>query len=127
LINAPLSTASNVAQLLRGYTVPTGTTQTYSGPASSYGASPLAQIAGLATLFGTGSNGGTSPIQGILKTFGLNNAVLPENASAQQISDYFKQGQNTTGDTTDVAPLIPQSNFGDFGDSSNNLQMNVGG
>jgi hypothetical protein len=113
LINAPLSTASNVAQLLRGYTVPTGITQTYSGPASSYGASPLAQIAGLATLFGTGSNDGTSPVQGILKTFGLNNAVLPENASAQQISDYFKTGQNTVDNT------ISQSDFGELGQYKN--------
>jgi hypothetical protein len=115
LINAPLSTASNVAGLLRGYTVPTATTQTYSGPASSYGASPLSQIAGLATLFGASGSGGTSPIQGILKTFGLNNSVLPENATPQQIADYFKTGQNTTGDTTDLAPSELQGNWGSLG------------
>ena len=67
LINAPLTTANNVSQLLKGYTVPTGTTQTYSGPASSYGASPLSQIAGLATLFGSSGTNGISPVAGIYK------------------------------------------------------------
>jgi hypothetical protein len=116
LINAPLTTAGNVAQLLKGYTVPTGTTQTYSGPASSYGASPLAQIAGLGSLFASGY-GGKSAVQGLMGAFGLNNSVLPENATAQQISDYFKTGQNTTGDTTDRAPTptIDQSNWFEFG------------
>jgi hypothetical protein len=66
-INAPLTTASNVASLLKGYTIPTGTTQTYSGPASSYGASPLSQIAGLATLFGSTGTNGISPVAGIYK------------------------------------------------------------
>jgi hypothetical protein len=83
LINAPLTTASNVASLLKGYTIPTGTTQTYSGPASSYGASPLAQIAGLATLFGTSNVGGTSPIQGIKNAFGLTDASF----TPSQIAD----------------------------------------
>lgn len=51
-IDAPLTRASNVAQLLRGYQYPTTTTETYSGPASVYGPSPLSQIAGLGTLLG---------------------------------------------------------------------------
>jgi hypothetical protein len=91
LINAPLSTASNVAGLLRGYTVPTGTTQTYSGPASSYGASPLAQIAGLGSLFASGANG-TSAVQGLMNTFGINsNSLSAMTNNNQQV------GQNTVG------------------------------
>jgi hypothetical protein len=78
-INAPLSTATNVASLLKGYTIPTGTTQTYSGPASSYGASPLAQIAGLGTLFASGTNG-TSAFEGLKKAFGLSDtSLIPSN------------------------------------------------
>ena len=116
-INAPLSTANNVSTLLKGYTVPTGTTQTYNGPASSYGASPLSQIAGLATLFGSTGTNGTSAVQGILNTFGLNNSVLPQNATAQQISDYFKTGTNTGGSLTeaDLNPSVDQSSWFEFG------------
>jgi hypothetical protein len=55
-INAPLTQASNVAQLMRGYTIPTSSVEKYSGPAASYGPSPLAQISGLGSLLGSGFN-----------------------------------------------------------------------
>jgi hypothetical protein len=55
-IEAPLVRAQNVAQLMRGYTYPTTTTELYKGPAQSYGASPLSQIAGLGALLGSGFN-----------------------------------------------------------------------
>lgn len=51
-IDAPLTRAANVAQLLRGYNYPTTTTETYSGPANVYGPSVMSQIAGLGTLLG---------------------------------------------------------------------------
>ena len=46
-INAPLTQATNVAQLMRGYTIPTSSVEKYSGPAAAYGPSPLALISGL--------------------------------------------------------------------------------
>jgi hypothetical protein len=52
LVDAPLTRAANVAQLMRGYSYPTTTTETYKGPANVYGPSPLSQIAGLGTLLG---------------------------------------------------------------------------
>ena len=52
-IDAPLTRATNVAQLLRGYTYPTTTTELYHGPAQAYSPSPLSQIAGLGTLVGS--------------------------------------------------------------------------
>lgn len=55
-INAPLTQATNVAQLMRGYTIPTSTVEKYSGPAPAYGPSPLAQISGLGSLLGSGFN-----------------------------------------------------------------------
>jgi len=55
-INAPLTMSSNVAQLLKGYTVPTGQTQTYKGPGDVYQPSPLSQIASLGTLLASGFN-----------------------------------------------------------------------
>ena len=66
VINAPLTTATNVANLIKGYTVPTSTSQTYKGPLpGAYSASPLSQIAGLGTLFAAGA-GGTSAASGAL-------------------------------------------------------------
>jgi hypothetical protein len=59
-INAPLTQATNVAQLMKGYTVPTDQTQTYKGPGDSYQPSPLSQIASLGTLLASGFNAGGS-------------------------------------------------------------------
>jgi len=55
LINAPTTMAGNVAQILRGYTYPTVTTEKYDGPASSYGPSILSQIGGLGSLVASGT------------------------------------------------------------------------
>jgi hypothetical protein len=56
LINAPTTMAGNVAQILRGYTYPTVTTEKYDGPATSYGPSVLSQIGGLGSLVAAGTN-----------------------------------------------------------------------
>ena len=56
IINAPTTMAGNVAQILRGYTYPTVTTEKYDGPAASYGPSVLSQIGGLGSLLASGSN-----------------------------------------------------------------------
>ena len=56
LINAPATMAGNVAQILRGYTYPTTTEETYKGPASSYGPSILSQIGGLGSFINSGTN-----------------------------------------------------------------------
>ena len=44
VINAPLTQASNAAALLKGYTIPTSSTTSYSGPASVYGPSQFSQM-----------------------------------------------------------------------------------
>jgi hypothetical protein len=68
-IDAPLKQATNAAALLRGYNVPTSTTQKYAGPMpGAYSASPLQQIAGLATLFASPA-GGTSAGAGVTNFF----------------------------------------------------------
>ncbi len=56
IINAPTTMAGNVAQILRGYTYPTVTTEKYDGPASAYGPSILSQIGGLGSLVASGTN-----------------------------------------------------------------------
>lgn len=63
-IDAPITRAQNVAQLLRGYSYPTTTTETYKGPAPSYGPSVFQQMAGLGSLIGAAypqGGGGIGP------------------------------------------------------------------
>lgn len=55
-IEAPLTRAQNVAQIMRGYTYPTTVEETYKGPGNIYQPSPLQQIAGLGALIGSGFN-----------------------------------------------------------------------
>lgn len=64
-IEAPLKTATNAAALLKGYTIPTTSVETYKGPmAGVYGNSPLSQVAGLGTLMGSAFNTGTGGSSG---------------------------------------------------------------
>jgi len=69
-IDAPLTNATNAAALLRNYTIPTSSTETYHGPWTTYQPSPLSQMAGLGSLFASGANG-TSAIKGLQKAFGF--------------------------------------------------------
>lgn len=80
-LDAPMKRAADVAALMKGYNVPTTTTEKYTGPmAGVYGTSPLAQLTGLGTLIGalntagTGSSGVT-PWQNILRAFGYSGAL----------------------------------------------------
>jgi hypothetical protein len=93
-INAPLTQATNAAQLMRGYTVPTSTTEKYSGPAPAYGPSPLAQISGLGSLLGSGFNtpgGWGNQLGGVLKGF-FNSPSFSANAL-----DFSKYGEGNVG------------------------------
>lgn len=55
IIDAPLKNATNAAQLLKGYTIPTTTKEDFTGPiAGVYQNSPLSQISGLGTLLASG-------------------------------------------------------------------------
>jgi len=70
-IEAPLKTATNAAALLKGYTIPTSSTETYKGPmAGVYGNSPLSQVAGLGTLIGSAFNTTTTPSGGTNQGWG---------------------------------------------------------
>ncbi len=54
-IEAPLTRAQNVAQIMRGYQYPMSTQETKETLPGSFAPSPLQQIAGLGTLIGAGS------------------------------------------------------------------------
>jgi len=107
-INAPLTQAANVSQLLKGYTVPTGQTQTYKGPGDVYQPSPLSQIASLGTLLASGFNSGSGWGNQLLKGLG----VTGSSANADQvINDYFKQTGKSifdygSGDDTDITDFL---------------------
>ena len=107
LIDAPLKTATNVSQLMRGYTVPGTTVQEDKGPLSKeyYAGSPLAQTLGvgasLASVLGSTTtydkfgNAITQPnsLQKILDSSGISGLV---SAGGNSISNFFKGFGNSS-------------------------------
>jgi len=89
LIDAPLKTATNVSQLMRGYTVPGTTVTEDKGPLSKdyYAGSPLAQTLGVAAQVASGF--GSSPMvdsKGNIRYDQLGNMMMQPN-SLQKILD----------------------------------------
>jgi hypothetical protein len=116
----PMQQLTNESQLLRGYTVPTSTSSTYTGPIpGAYAASPLQQIAGLGALTAGASN---TPLGTSIGT-GLSNlgdylgkllsstptdtntlqSSLPQNQSMEtynaSLNGWFPSGVNSSGQT----------------------------
>ena len=79
----PLQTAAAQANILRGYTIPTAVSNTYSGPIpGAYQSSPLSQISGIGALLG--STQGQTLMKGIGGLFGAGsgnggNGAVPSN------------------------------------------------
>ena len=112
-INAPLTQATNVSQLLKGYTVPTGQTQTYKGPGDVYQPSPLSQIASLGTLLASGFNSGSGWGNQLLKGLGVTGGT-PD--ADKVINDYFKATGKSifdygSGDDTDITDFLKTYEF----------------
>lgn len=79
----PLQLAAQQAGILRGYTIPTSTASTYTGPIpGAYNASPLQQIAGITSLLGGLTTpqqpGAASPLENIIKGIG---GLFPKSSS----------------------------------------------
>ena len=97
LLDAPLKTATNVSQLMRGYTVPGTTVQEDKGPLSKdyYAGSPLAQTLGVAASLGSGFGttydkfGNATPnyLQKLLDSSGISGLA---SSAGSSISDYLK-------------------------------------
>ena len=109
-IDSPLTRAQNVAQILRGYTYPTTTTENYSGPATTYGTSTLGQIAGLGALLGSGLN---SP-------FGWGNSLL---GWLSGLGGGSSGGSNTDYSGGSSAEQQNNANFGASGYSDPNVNL----
>lgn len=97
LINAPLTTAANAANIFTNLKVPTTVSSVSNAPIpGAYANSPLSQIAGLGTLFASGAGGSSSAVQNMLK------AVLGEAGAAtvaqKGIIGALKGSEGATGD-----------------------------
>ena len=95
-INAPLTQATNVAQLMKGYTVPTAQTQTYKGPGDAFQPSPLSQIASLGALMGRGFNSDSGWGNRLLKLIGT--SADPSNPT-NPFAFYNSPGSGTDADS----------------------------
>ena len=117
-INAPLSMSTNVAQLLKGYTVPTNQTQTYKGPGDSYQPSPLSQIASLGTLLASGFNANNTGWGNLLlKKIGTGDDITnPSNPFATTIVGDQSQGEN---------PNVGANGQAGYWDNNGNWQVGV--
>jgi hypothetical protein len=87
-----------VAQLLRGYTYPTSTTEKYVGPASSYGPSPLSQIAGLGTLVGSAFGSKDAVGNKFIDWLGSLGDKLPTFSDLEEFPAYEGDYGNDSGD-----------------------------
>jgi len=101
-INAPLTMSSNVAQLLKGYTVPTNQTQTYKGPGDVYQPSPLSQIASLGTLLASGFNSDKGFGNRLLRGLGVAGSTSDAD---KVINEYFKSTGNSPFDVGDTGTI----------------------
>ncbi len=110
-IDAPLKTATNVSGLMRGMEIPKSTTETYKGPmAGVYGTSPLSQIAGLGTLFASGT-GGTSAVTGVgnfLKGLGIGGTGGTTGGGGTTVGDGSTGGDDLGGGNFQIDPVTGQ-------------------
>ena len=90
----PMQTAAQQAALLRGYTVPTSVSSTYTGPIpGAYSASPLSQIAGVGSLLGalntTNVAGGKTAAQNLYSgLYGVGSDIYKSLTGAKSIGDF---------------------------------------
>ena len=113
----PMQQLTNESALLRGYTMPTSTSSSYTGPIpGAYAASPLQQIAGLgalgagisntplgATLFGTLATG-TSPGSSGLVGSGLS-SLLGSYSQGTGLAGFFPGSGSGSGSSATTAPI----------------------
>jgi hypothetical protein len=122
-LEAPLTTASNVAGLLRGYTIPTDRTQTTVKPGQQgqYGKSTFDQIGTLASLLGGATGTGQIPGYTQAQSNALRSLV---GKGIDYASGFFNPTVNPGGGYVSVLP----NNGGNVGDVDNwDLQIASGG
>jgi hypothetical protein len=95
----PLQVAAQQAALMKGFTIPTSVSSTYTGPIpNAYQTSPLMQLgslgSGVAGLFATPTGGGKNTITNIgdwlSKTFGSSGSSTPTESTGWDSSEFFQ-------------------------------------
>lgn len=140
LLDAPLKTATNVSQLMRGYTVPGTTVQEDKGPLSKeyYAGSPLAQTLGVASQIASGfgtkydKDGNAIPnyLQKIFDSTGLSGLA---SSAGSSISNYIKgigSGGSSSGSSGGGKPGEIGTGTGNTGpsmDTSGGIKYNGDG
>jgi hypothetical protein len=112
-LNYPMSALGQVSQLIKGYTVPTSTTQQYTGPMpGAYAKSPAELLGGLTAGAGalfTPGQGGVAPYKGITEgikdigkilgiTGGTDAGSIVTTGPADTSADYQFAGVNSSGE-----------------------------
>jgi hypothetical protein len=124
-IEAPLKQATNASQLLKNYTIPTTSTETYKGPmAGVYANSPLSQVAGLGTLLASGTNAkGTGwldkAIGSAFSGSGSSTDVVPPSVGTINGNPGGESNIDTSG-WTDMGGGIFKTSTGQFVDADGN-------
>jgi len=97
-IEAPLTRAQNVAQIMRGYTYPMTTQETKETLPGAFAPSPLQQIAGLGTLvgsaFGTPNSAGNKLIDTFKDVYGGIKEFFPSSGTDLRSADEIAQSNS---------------------------------
>jgi hypothetical protein len=96
----PLQVAAQQAALMKGFTIPTSVSSTYTGPIpGAYQASPLQQIGSLGTgimgAFSTPSGGGATPFANLISGIGSLFPSTPVNPSSGNYGDLPQTGSDS--------------------------------
>jgi hypothetical protein len=103
----PMQQLANESQLLKGYTIPTSTTEATTAPGQQgqFAMSPLQQIMSIGTLLGALNQ---SPAKG--GDTAMQNLITAISKGGSSLTDYLKSFNSTPAPTIDVSPLTPVTN-----------------
>jgi hypothetical protein len=125
LIDAPLKEATNVAALMRGYTVPGSTTASTTGPMTTnyYQGSPLAQTLGVSSMLGSlyGRPKNSSGILGDVASYFGSSA----GSAGRSLSNFFSGGSNISGTSAARDPYTGEPRGSLSGNSAADQESNA--
>lgn len=113
-ILAPVSAAKSAADVYSNLKVPTTVSETASAPIpGAYSTSPLAQVAGLGSLFASGS-GGTSAAEGFLRTIFGSGAGSADGGFLSSLQNWAQSNSGSYGQPQSQAEADYSASLGDF-------------
>lgn len=113
-ILAPVSAAKSAADVYSNLKVPTTVSETANAPIpGAYSTSPLAQVAGLGSLFASGS-GGTSAAEGFLRTIFGSGAGSADGGFLSSLQDWARTNSGSFGQSRSQDEIDYSNSLGDF-------------